>query len=56
MQNQGALELLGICISTPFLREAFDKYGIKVHAFKHGKYKSEFKILVFFFHLSLHIS
>jgi anthranilate/para-aminobenzoate synthase component II len=56
MQNQGALELLGICISTPFLREAFDKYGIKVHAFKHGKYKSEFKILVFFSTFPFHIS
>ncbi len=41
MQNQGALELLGISYTTPFFREAFDKYGIKVHAFKHGKYKSK---------------
>lgn len=46
MQNQGTLELLGISISTPFLREAFDKYGIKVHAFKHGKYKSKSMVRV----------
>mmetsp|Transcript_45653 Transcript_45653/g.138721 ORF Transcript_45653/g.138721 Transcript_45653/m.138721 type:complete len:581 (-) Transcript_45653:56-1798(-) len=40
LQARGDLNLMGIAIATPFLRSAFDKYGIKAHVFKHGKYKN----------------
>lgn len=40
LQTRGELSLLGIGISTPFIRGALDKYGVKAHVFKHGKYKN----------------
>lgn len=41
MQNQGMLDLFGGSNTTMFFRGALDKYGIKVHAFKQGQYKSK---------------
>lgn len=41
MQKNGSLNLFGVASSTPFFRSFMEKYGIKAHVFKHGKYKSE---------------
>eukprot|EP00591_Stephanopyxis_turris_P008313 CAMPEP_0195508558 /NCGR_PEP_ID=MMETSP0794_2-20130614/1735_1 /TAXON_ID=515487 /ORGANISM="Stephanopyxis turris, Strain CCMP 815" /LENGTH=754 /DNA_ID=CAMNT_0040635551 /DNA_START=85 /DNA_END=2349 /DNA_ORIENTATION=+ len=40
MQKSGSLKLYGMSFEALFLRDAFDKYGIKVDVFKHGKYKN----------------
>jgi len=40
LQSRGELNLMGLGVSTPFLRSALDKYGVKAHVFKHGKYKN----------------
>jgi len=41
MQKNGELNLFGVASSSPFFRSFMEKYGIKVHVFKHGKFKSE---------------
>mmetsp|Transcript_22047 Transcript_22047/g.31996 ORF Transcript_22047/g.31996 Transcript_22047/m.31996 type:complete len:782 (-) Transcript_22047:600-2945(-) len=40
MQNQGDLNMYGIGTTSPFLKGMLDKYGVKVHVFRHGKYKN----------------
>jgi len=40
MQPRGNMNLFGVSISNFFLADAFNKYGIKAHVFKHGKYKT----------------
>eukprot|EP00547_Thalassionema_nitzschioides_P005287 CAMPEP_0194218784 /NCGR_PEP_ID=MMETSP0156-20130528/24521_1 /TAXON_ID=33649 /ORGANISM="Thalassionema nitzschioides, Strain L26-B" /LENGTH=681 /DNA_ID=CAMNT_0038948251 /DNA_START=150 /DNA_END=2195 /DNA_ORIENTATION=- len=40
MQKNGELQLFGISASNPFFRSFMEKYGIKAHVFKHGKYKN----------------
>mmetsp|Transcript_2571 Transcript_2571/g.3616 ORF Transcript_2571/g.3616 Transcript_2571/m.3616 type:complete len:815 (-) Transcript_2571:6-2450(-) len=40
LQQNGELQLFGLATSNVFLRDALKKYGIKVHVFKHGKYKT----------------
>ena len=42
MQSQGELNLFGLGRSTMFIRSFLDKYGINVHVFRHGQYKSEY--------------
>ena len=42
LQQRGNLNLFGVSTSNTFVLRAFEKYGIKAHVFKHGKYKSEF--------------
>ncbi len=41
LQPRGSVHLLGAATSNVFLKKALDKYGVKVHVFKHGAYKSE---------------
>eukprot|EP00545_Synedropsis_sp_CCMP1620_P004767 CAMPEP_0119006820 /NCGR_PEP_ID=MMETSP1176-20130426/2561_1 /TAXON_ID=265551 /ORGANISM="Synedropsis recta cf, Strain CCMP1620" /LENGTH=800 /DNA_ID=CAMNT_0006958823 /DNA_START=120 /DNA_END=2522 /DNA_ORIENTATION=+ len=40
MQANGELNLFGVASSNPFFRQFMEKYGIKAHVFKHGKYKN----------------
>ncbi|KAL7435253.1 hypothetical protein ACHAXM_004548 [Skeletonema potamos] len=40
LQARGNLHLFGVTLSNTFIRSALDKYGIKVHVFKHGDYKT----------------
>eukprot|EP00546_Thalassionema_frauenfeldii_P002111 CAMPEP_0178931330 /NCGR_PEP_ID=MMETSP0786-20121207/21855_1 /TAXON_ID=186022 /ORGANISM="Thalassionema frauenfeldii, Strain CCMP 1798" /LENGTH=716 /DNA_ID=CAMNT_0020608205 /DNA_START=288 /DNA_END=2438 /DNA_ORIENTATION=- len=40
MQKNGELQLFGVSASNPFFRSFMEKYGIKAHVFKHGKYKN----------------
>lgn len=40
MQKNGELNLFGVASSNPFFRQFMEKYGIKAHVFKHGKYKN----------------
>lgn len=40
LQKQGALNLFGHSSSVPFLRKALEKYGAKVHVYKHGPFKN----------------
>ena len=41
MQSRGNLSLFGVSTSNTFLLGALEKYGVKAHVFKHGKYKSK---------------
>jgi len=41
MKDRGNVNLYGMGVSTPFLKKALQKYGIKVHVFKHGEFKSK---------------
>ena len=40
LQARGTMGLFGACSSNVFLRPMLDKYGIKVHVFRHGLYKN----------------
>lgn len=40
LQQHGTLDLLGLSAQNLFLRGFLEKYGIKVHVFKHGAYKN----------------
>ena len=40
LQRQGNLNLFGYSSSVPFLRKTLEKYGCKVHVYKHGDYKN----------------
>mmetsp|Transcript_32510 Transcript_32510/g.38874 ORF Transcript_32510/g.38874 Transcript_32510/m.38874 type:complete len:741 (+) Transcript_32510:161-2383(+) len=40
LQSRGNMNLFGVSLSSLFLKGALDKYGIKAHVFKHGKYKN----------------
>lgn len=40
LQKVGELNLFGLGASNTFFRSFFEKYGIKMHVFKHGKYKN----------------
>lgn len=42
MQPRGHLNLFGVATSSLFFKDALHKYGIKVHVFKHGLYKSKY--------------
>ena len=46
LQPRGSLNLFGVSTTNLFVKNAFDKYGIKAHVFKHGKYKSEFQLIM----------
>lgn len=41
LQPRGYLDLSGSAVSNIFFRDMLNKYGIKVHVFKHGDFKSE---------------
>lgn len=41
MQYNGSLNLFGPSITVPFVKDMLDKYGVKVHVFKRGKFKSK---------------
>jgi len=40
MQPRGNLNLFGVSTSNTFFYGALEKYGLKAHVFKHGKYKN----------------
>ena len=40
LQPQGSLNLIGLHTTNTFYKEFLEKYGIKVHVFKHGLYKN----------------
>ena len=40
LQARGNMGLFGACSSNVFLKPMLDKYGIKVHVFRHGLYKN----------------
>jgi protease-4 len=40
MQPRGNMQFFGVSMSNVFLSDAFKKYGIKAHVFKHGQYKN----------------
>jgi hypothetical protein len=40
LQQQGALNLFGLHATNSFFKDALNKYGVKVHVFKHGAYKN----------------
>ena len=40
MQKNGELNLFGMLSSQLFFKDSLQKYGIKVHVFKHGDYKN----------------
>lgn len=40
LQDKGVLNLFGLSMSSPFLKGALEKYGIKVHVFRHGEFKN----------------
>jgi hypothetical protein len=40
LQSEGELNLFGLGASQMFLRGTLDRYGVKAHVFKHGKYKN----------------
>ena len=40
LQARGNLHLFGVTSSNSFFRAALEKYGINVHIFKHGNYKT----------------
>jgi len=40
MQKNGELSLFGVYSTNNFFRSFMDRYGIKAHVFKHGKYKT----------------
>lgn len=40
MQDQGELNLLGMQSNQIFVKDALQKYGIKLHVLKHGAYKN----------------
>ena len=41
LQPRGNLNLFGVATSNTFYLGALEKYGVKAHVFKHGKYKSK---------------
>jgi len=45
LQSRGNMNLFGVSLSSLFLKGALDKYGIKAHVFKHGKYKNALNTL-----------
>jgi len=40
MQPRGNMQLFGVSMTSVFLADALEKYGIKAHVFKHGQYKN----------------
>jgi protease IV len=40
IQKQGCLNLFGYCATIPFFRHTLEKYGAKVHCYKHGDFKN----------------
>ncbi|GKY99057.1 hypothetical protein MPSEU_000861400 [Mayamaea pseudoterrestris] len=40
MQEKGEVNLFGMILTQPFLKDALQKYGVKLHVFKRGDYKN----------------
>lgn len=55
MQKRGNLNLFGVSTSNTFVLGALEKYGVKAHVFKHGKYKNAPNILTEYGYTKAHL-